>query len=124
MPFDPRTIQHFSRGLQEVFVIEEKRPNLESLIKDALYALTDRPVVVGKRDESGDPLVPGFGALDADALVPILRGRLSPRLANRLAQAPAEEPAALEVLTVTRSPFFCSGCPHNRSTEASPCSKT
>ncbi len=124
MPFDPRTIQHFSRGLQEVFVIEEKRPNLESLIKDALYALTDRPVVVGKRDESGDPLVPGFGALDADALVPILRGRVSPRLANRLAQAPAEEPAALEVLTVTRSPFFCSGCPHNRSTEASPCSKT
>jgi len=63
-----------------VFVIEEKQPNIEALIKDALYGLADRPVVVGKSDERGEPLVPGHGALDADILVPILRRRIEARV--------------------------------------------
>jgi len=117
MPFNPETVRRFARGLECVFVIEEKRPNLESLIKDALYALADRPTVVGKEDEEGRPLVPGFGALDADTLVPILRARLDERLRDRIAPAPRDDSTPLEVLPVARSPFFCSGCPHNRSTE-------
>ena len=36
LPFNPGTIVDFARGLKEVFVIEEKHGNLESLIKDAL----------------------------------------------------------------------------------------
>src|SRR5262249_31629922 len=58
IPFDPRTLRHFARGLEEVFVVEEKQPNLELLIKDALYALPDRPRVVGKTDEGYAPLLP------------------------------------------------------------------
>ena len=48
LPFDAGTIRSFARGLREVFVIEEKQPNIEVLIKDALYGVADRPVVVGK----------------------------------------------------------------------------
>lgn len=117
MPFDPETVQRFAKGLHEVLVIEEKRPGIESLIKDALYAEVDRPVVVGKQDADGAPLVPAHGALDADGLIPVLRRRLSPRLADRLAPERPEPADALAVLPVARSPFFCSGCPHNRSTE-------
>lgn len=117
MPFEPETVRQFAQGLHEVFVIEEKRPGLESLIRDALYAVVDRPIIVGKRDPDGSPLVPGHGALDADALVPLLRRRLASRLADRLAPAsPANAPAIVE-LPVARAPFFCSGCPHNRSTQ-------
>lgn len=116
MPFDPETVRRFARGLREVFVVEEKRPNLESLIKDALYALADRPIVVGKEDEEGKVLIPGHGALDADGLIPPLRGRLIARLADRLRPAPPTVSVA-PPLPVARTPFFCSGCPHNRSTE-------
>lgn len=117
MPFEPETVRRFARGLEQVFVVEEKRPNLESLIKDALYDLSERPRIVGKADESGARLIQGHGALDADVLVPILRRRLEPRLRDRLSPASAEEPVTLPVLPVARTPFYCSGCPHNRSTQ-------
>ncbi len=117
MPFDPETVRRFAKGLHEVLVIEEKRPGLESLIKDALYAEVDRPVIVGKQDADGAPLVPGHGALDADDLIPILRRRLASRIGDRLVPEPSAEAEPLAVLPVARSPFFCSGCPHNRSTQ-------
>ncbi len=117
MPFDPATVQRFAKGLHEVLVIEEKRPGLESLVKDALYAEVDRPVVVGKQDADGAPLVPGHGALDADGLIPVLRRRLAPRLEDRLVPERPETGPGLAVLPVARAPFFCSGCPHNRSTQ-------
>ena len=117
MPFNPETVRLFSRGLDEVLVIEEKQPNIESLIKDALYALTTRPRVVGKADEAGERLLPAYGALDADIIGPILRMRLERRLHDRLGPA-LPEPRPHDVPTTSqRLPFFCSGCPHNRSTE-------
>ena len=120
MPFSPDTMRRFARGLQQVFVIEEKRPNIESLLKDALYSLPDRPVVVGKQDEAGEPLVPGWGGLDADDIAPLLRARLESHLSYRLAPEP-RRPIPVSVWAPgagQRSPFFCSGCPHNRSTQA------
>ncbi len=84
MPFEPETVRQFAKGLSEVFVIEEKRPGLESLVKDALYNVAERPIVVGRFDERGEKLVPGHGALDADLLIPRLRARLAPRLRDRL----------------------------------------
>jgi indolepyruvate ferredoxin oxidoreductase len=118
LPFDAGTIRRFARGLREVFVIEEKQPNIEALIKDALYGLADRPLVVGKTDERGEALLPGHGALDADILVPILRRRIEARVVGvRLAPEAILPGRALAPLAVQRTPFFCSGCPHNRSTE-------
>ena len=116
LPFNPETVKRFARGVPCVFVIEEKQPNLESLIKDALYDLPDRPTVLGKHDEAGAPLVPGYGALDADSLTPILRRRLEPHVAERLTPRELDATHALPSLAVQHSPFFCSGCPHNRST--------
>lgn len=117
MPFEPETVREFARGLSEVFVIEEKRPGLEALVKDALYNVAERPLVVGRFDESGAGLVPGYGALDADLLIPRLRRRLGARLRDRLVPERPDAPPASIQLPVARKPFFCSGCPHNRSTE-------
>jgi indolepyruvate ferredoxin oxidoreductase len=117
LPFDAATIKSFARGLREVFVIEEKQPNIEALIKNALYGVADRPEVVGKEDERGEQLLPGHGALDADILVPILRRRIEARLGVKLAPEEIHSGRALAPLGVQRTPFFCSGCPHNRSTE-------
>ncbi|MCH7789936.1 MAG: indolepyruvate ferredoxin oxidoreductase family protein [Acidobacteria bacterium] len=113
-PFDPDTIRRFAAGLEEIIVVEEKRQTIESVLKDALYHLSDRPTVVGKFDERGDRLVPEYGMLDGDTITPILRGRLASRLGDRL--APQVIPHEVIALRVNRTPFYCSGCPHNRST--------
>ena len=116
IPFSPERARNFARGLEEVFVVEEKQPNIESLIKDALYNETDRPRVIGKYDEHDAMLLPGHGGLTADDLLAPVRRRLSERIGDRLApERPAREFIPLNS-GVARTPYFCSGCPHNRST--------
>ena len=120
MPFNAGLMADFAKGVREILVIEEKSPNLESLIKDALYDLAERPRVVGKVDETGASLCPAYGALDADAIVTILRRRLASTLGDKLVPDRPERRKIrleLEPLSVQRTPFFCSGCPHNRSTQ-------
>src|SRR5207247_9885292 len=65
-PMEPRVVREFARGLEEVLVIEEKRPFLELFAKDILYAWADRPRIVGKAGEEARPLVPLSGELDCD----------------------------------------------------------
>ncbi len=121
IPFSAERARHFARGVTELFVVEEKSPNIESLLKDALYNQSHRPRIVGKTDEDDRALLRSFGALTADDLIAPLRSRLESRIGDRLA-APAPERVRIELpLALTpqqrRSPYFCSGCPHNRSTE-------
>ena len=116
VPFDAEMVHRFARGLSEIVVVEEKNPTLEWLIKDTLYDYGDRPIVVGKRHEDGTTLMPSHGLLDTDAIIPGLRARLARRLADRLAPVPPP-PRTTIPLTVNRTPFFCSGCPHNWGTK-------
>jgi indolepyruvate ferredoxin oxidoreductase len=115
VPLDIAQVREFADGLTEVIVVEEKAQNLEWLVKDALFGRAEHPVVVGKRSEDESPLFPVTGALDADTIAPRLRARLAPRLGDRLAPPPPA-PRQFIPLTVSRTPFFCSGCPHNTST--------
>jgi indolepyruvate ferredoxin oxidoreductase len=118
VPFHPDTVRSFAHGLSEIVVVEEKNPTLEWLVKDALYDNDERPVVVGKTHEDGRTLMPSWGMLDADAMLPGLRERLSRRLADRLAPPPPpERDKVLIPLAVNRTPYFCSGCPHNWGTK-------
>ncbi len=121
IPFSAERARHFARGVSEVFVIEEKSPNIESLLKDALYNQSHHPRIVGKCDEHDRTLLHSHGALTADDLVEPLRGRLEPRLGDRLRPRQPERlrielPLALPS-EQSRSPYFCSGCPHNLSTQ-------
>ena len=117
IPFSPERARNFARGLEEVLVVEEKQPNIESLIKDALYNEALRPRVIGKYDEHDAMLLPGHGGLSADDLLDPLRRRLTQRIGDRL--PPSQTPRELIPLssTMARTPYFCSGCPHNRSTK-------
>ena len=121
VPFDDASIREFARGLDEVIVVEEKNPTLEWLIKNALHPSPGHPVVVGKTHEDGRALMPVFGRLDADAMIAGLHERLSSRLGDRLAPLEVAVPAPLQrkriPLRVNRTPFYCSGCPHNWGTK-------
>src|SRR5438093_1573068 len=117
---EPGVIREFARGLEELMVIEEKRAFCELFIRDILYNQAERPRVVGKQDEQGRPLVPADAELDADRIAQILATRLERRIhldsitaRVALLEALRQRPAPL---TLARQPYFCSGCPHNRST--------
>ena len=121
VPFDASKVRRFARGLDEIVVVEEKNPTLELMIKDALYGGPEQPRIVGKTHPDGRTLMRSFGQLDADAMLEGLRERLSARLETRL--APLHPPLQrdpgrkLIPLEVARTPYFCSGCPHNWSTK-------
>lgn len=118
LPFDIATTRRFAEGLDELVVVEEKDPTLELYLKDALYGTANAPLVVGKRDEHGDALMPNHGPLYADTITPQLRKRLEQRLGERLAPPPpAQRERVLIPLSVERAPYFCSGCPHNWGTK-------
>ena len=118
VPFDADLVRHFARGLDEIVVVEEKNPTLEWLIKDALYGGPNQPRLVGKLHDDGRVLMQAWGRLDADAILPGLRERLAARLADRLAPEPGPQRGrTLIPLSVNRTPFFCSGCPHNWGTK-------
>lgn len=122
-PLEPGIVREFARGLEEVLVVEEKRPFLELFVRDILYHERERPCVVGTTDETGAILVPVHGELDADLLAPILARRLARRLPAgeleaRVARLAPAVPPDIQPLGpgAQRLSYFCSGCPHNRST--------
>ncbi len=114
VPFNASTVRGFASGLEQVLVVEEKSPAVELQVKDALYNASAHPLVVGRKDEYGVPLVPSHGTLVAENIVAALRSRLEPRLAEHL--LPPKPERQRIALGVSRTPYFCSGCPHNRST--------
>src|SRR3954467_1516753 len=125
-PLEESGAKRFAEGLQDVLVVEEKRGFIEDQLMRILYNIdaSRRPTVTGKRDERGAPLLPSEGELTptlvASALVARLRklGHPSPALEQRLAKLEAfDRPAeGIGAAKLQRTPFFCSGCPHNTST--------
>ncbi|MBV9859415.1 MAG: indolepyruvate ferredoxin oxidoreductase family protein [Alphaproteobacteria bacterium] len=124
-PLEPEGVQRFARGLEEILVVEEKRALIESQIKEQLYAApTDaRPRIAGKHDQSGAWILPSNGELTPIQIARAIAQRLarfggSPGVAARLAALEARErPAGGTVVPFARTPYFCSGCPHNSSTK-------
>lgn len=121
MPFplaaDP--VRRFAQGLSQVIVLEEKGPALEWMIKDLLYSVPNHPSVVGSSDEPQHPgRVPRYGFLTADKIGPVLRHHLTERVGDRLAPQKVTRERVLIPLSTQRTPYFCSGCPHNWGTKA------
>ncbi len=124
-PLEPEGARRFAEGLEEVLVVEEKRAVIETQLKEQLYnwPAASRPRIVGKYDESGEWILPSPGELSPAQIARIIAQRLSrlhqsPRIAERLARLEASE-AQLSgnVVPFLRTPYFCSGCPHNTSTK-------
>ncbi|MBX5491041.1 MAG: indolepyruvate ferredoxin oxidoreductase family protein [Chloroflexi bacterium] len=119
-PLDEQLVREFAQGLQEVIVVEEKRPFLEQQVKAALCGVGGVRVV-GKHDEADRVLLPVQGGHDQDLLAERLGERLLPHLGahagvmRRLAELRAIRSRQYE-LFLHRTPNYCSGCPHNTST--------
>ena len=113
----------FVRGKREVLVIEEKRGLIESQFKEYFYDYPGRKPerMVGKEDEFGQKLVPWVGELSPIQLAGIVASRLDAayaglNLAGRVKHLKNSDVALIDVTGASRTPYFCSGCPHNTST--------
>jgi indolepyruvate ferredoxin oxidoreductase len=119
-PLESGIVRQFARGLEEILVVEEKRSFIELFTRDILYHAADRPAIVGKFDEEGHPLLPMHGEIDSDRLAQVIAERLLRRRRIASVAAGAARLAALKTrdieLSLARPAYFCSGCPHNRST--------
>jgi indolepyruvate ferredoxin oxidoreductase len=121
-PHDRGALRSFAAGLDEVLVVEEKLPFLETALRDALYGTADAPRIVGKSDDSDAPLLSHCSDLDADAIAVAFAARLGQRVhldsvdARVAAIGARAETTRRTVPTLARTPMFCSGCPHNTST--------
>ena len=121
-PLDAEFIRAACAGAEEVLVVEEKRPLVEDQVARILFTIDAdrRPRLAGKIDERGEPLLSPRAAFAVDHLALVIGQRLSglglqEQLADRLSRLRAATQPP-EAALAKRLPYFCSGCPHNRST--------
>ncbi len=122
-PLEPEGLHAFAEGLEEILVVEEKRPLVETQIKEELYHVPAdrRPRVAGKFDAAGAPLLSSNGELDSAAIAQAVAARLDAILggtafSDRFLAGRCTVSADPKSPSLTRTPYFCSGCPHNTST--------
>ncbi len=124
-PIEPTQISRFAYGLEEVFVIEEKRDLIESQIKSILFNMNPakRPRVYGKLGRDGKPFIRDILDLDAAhialAVAKIVgEDKWTARMRALVARLDRKH-KEMESMTALydRAPFYCSGCPHNTSTQ-------
>jgi indolepyruvate ferredoxin oxidoreductase len=121
-PFEPTGADRFAEGLQSILVVEEKRSLVETQLKEQLYGRANAPMIVGEKDEQGNPLLPAWGAHGANEIAIAIARRIlayadDSEIAARLKQLEHAEAVAKTTEDIgVRTPYFCAGCPHNTST--------
>ncbi|MEU8396757.1 indolepyruvate ferredoxin oxidoreductase family protein [Nonomuraea sp. NPDC048892] len=103
-PVDAGELAAMTSGLDKVLVVEDKVPFLEGHLKQALYGGERVPAVVGRE------LLTARGTLSAEDVAKAIAtclGLTPPRRERRRGLLP---------VVAARTPYFCSGCPHNTST--------
>jgi indolepyruvate ferredoxin oxidoreductase len=121
-PLGRRELMEFAAGLEMIIVVEEKRSLIEVQLREELYGTPNQPVCVGKKDERGDWLFPVKGALDPNDIAiaigeRVSRYRRSEEIEAKVARLKQAQAMLAETQDIAvRTPYFCSGCPHNTST--------
>jgi indolepyruvate ferredoxin oxidoreductase len=121
-PISRADLAEFAEGLELIIVVEEKRSLIEVQVREELYGTVNQPVCIGKKDERGEWLFPVKGALDPNDIAIAIGRRVLARnpnedLTRRVARLEQAQSMLAEMGDVAvRTPYFCSGCPHNSST--------
>lgn len=124
-PLEPVKTHEFATGLHEILVVEEKRSVIEDQLTGQLYnwPIKDRPRVVGEYDENGEDLLTNLSELTPAMIARAIASRIdafytSEKIEARIKFINRKERTLKKERKVTeRKASFCSGCPHNTSTE-------
>ena len=120
-PTDAGRLSDFADGLDEIVVVDERRAFLEDRIRSSLFNAVDRPLVLGDRDNRGEPWLARHREITAETLALDLGPHLAQRLQvgeleRRAEQLRGAHERARNAPRPSRTPHFCSGCPHSIST--------
>jgi indolepyruvate ferredoxin oxidoreductase len=128
-PLEPEGVRQFAVGLQEIFIVEERREIVENQVKQELFNWRDdvRPRIIGKMDDHDKRFLPFAEELSVATVATSLADRLlamemDPEIAA-LIRAKADwfhgrdASQVQAAVPIARTPYFCSGCPHNTSTK-------
>ncbi|WOJ96408.1 indolepyruvate ferredoxin oxidoreductase family protein [Congregibacter brevis] len=124
-PLEPQATHDFADGLEEILVVEEKRSIIEDQLTGQLYnyPVAARPRVIGEFDETGKDLLPNLGELTPAKVALAVASRIkrfyhSTVMDERIRWIESKELSLARPAEVAeRVPHFCSGCPHNTSTQ-------
>jgi indolepyruvate ferredoxin oxidoreductase len=127
-PIETTRMRAFAQGLGEILVIEEKGAVVETQLRELFYNAPAevRPVLIGKLDRRGAPLVSALGELRPSRLIELVAHWLAVHfpdntvLGDHLQHMRDFTPPELLANasdSVKRLPYFCAGCPHNTSTK-------
>lgn len=127
-PLEPEGIKAFAAGRPELLFVEEKTAMIEPQAALVFVNQEQRIRIVGKNDEQGQLLFQSDVQLEPVAIAGVIMARLEllgasdatlkakhDALRQRLADSQTINNIA--VATSVRTPYFCSGCPHNTSTK-------
>ena len=119
-PLDTEKIENFSSDLDEIIIVEEKRSFLENHVRSHLFNYKNKPKrIVGKLDEKNNSLIKESFTLVKSDLKQVLASRISKNCNyennNQIINTEKKQ-SYLDKNYIERSPYFCSGCPHNTST--------
>ncbi|MEM7236993.1 MAG: indolepyruvate ferredoxin oxidoreductase family protein, partial [Pseudomonadota bacterium] len=122
-PLEPAGLLEWAAGLDTILVVEEKRPILETQIKEILFDLADHARVYGAKGADGRELFSVKKGLDPVTIARGLAGQIiSDGMSNdtineRLAALNEVVRADNAPQIAQRTPWFCAGCPHNTGTK-------
>ncbi|WP_299310226.1 indolepyruvate ferredoxin oxidoreductase family protein [uncultured Croceicoccus sp.] len=123
-PVEPEGLKDFARGQDELLFVEEKDPITENQAKQILYNSGIQPLVIGKNDENGVMLLPSDEQLEPVDIAISIVGRLAGlgvEIGNLFQRAETlgrqrDTIRGMNSAEASRTPYFCSGCPHNTGT--------
>jgi len=124
-PLEPEGMTAFASQFEKIIVVEEKRSFVERQIRDLFYNRpeAERPVIVGKYHTDGTQMLSPVGEISPEdvlkALTPYLQALGLNGHLNQMNEQTAAQIARIRSIHAKdfRTPYYCSGCPHNISTK-------
>ncbi|MEE2694354.1 MAG: indolepyruvate ferredoxin oxidoreductase family protein [Pseudomonadota bacterium] len=122
-PLEKESLMEFANGLNTIIIVEEKRGLIEDQIKEILFNEKNRPaLVIGKNDETGETLFPSTYQLTSEGIALALAARIETlgdkeKLRSQAQILRDKTTPSSDSAEILRTPYFCSGCPHNTSTK-------
>ena len=121
-PIEPNGLKNWAKGLKTIIIIEEKRKLMEEQIKNILFGTENQPKIFGERDLQGNLLFKNEGVLEpvdiSIKIAEILDKQINLKsLQDRIILLKELLSPKSNAVVDDRTPYFCSGCPHNSSTK-------